>query len=61
MTADTDLHQPEQEIVRTSKTEVACDGGDGAMGHPRVFLHMENGQVECPYCDKLFIYDKTAD
>ena len=52
-----------QEIVYTMQTEVACDGDtsdpSGALGHPRVFLHMENGQVECPYCDKLFIHGEA--
>jgi len=40
-----------------SKT-VACDGGGGALGHPRVFLAIEeSGQVECPYCSRRFVYD----
>lgn len=35
---------------------VACDGGDGALGHPRVYLRMGDGdQAECPYCDRLYI------
>jgi len=48
------IKAPETEKV-TTKT-VSCDGGEGALGHPRVFLNMgDEGQVECPYCDKLFI------
>lgn len=44
------------EILHTDKTEISCDGGEGALGHPRVYLHMDDsGQVECPYCDRLFI------
>ena len=44
-----------QEIVEVSETEVACDGGGGVLGHPRVFLNMGEGrQVECPYCDRIF-------
>ena len=43
------------EIVETDKTRVACDGGGGALGHPRVFLEMGDEHfVECPYCDKRF-------
>jgi uncharacterized Zn-finger protein len=39
-----------------SKT-AACDGGGGALGHPRVFLAIEEtGQVECPYCSRRFVY-----
>ncbi|MEM6934585.1 MAG: zinc-finger domain-containing protein [Pseudomonadota bacterium] len=45
---------PETEEVST--TRVACDGGGGALGHPRVFLSIgPEGWVECPYCDKRFI------
>jgi uncharacterized Zn-finger protein len=47
--------------VHTSKTEVSCTGDGGALGHPTVFLHMENGQVDCPYCDRVFIFEKAAD
>ena len=61
MTDDVKLHQPEQEIVKTAKSEIACDGGGPATGHPRVLLHMENGQVECPYCDRLFVFDADVD
>ena len=28
------------EIVETENTRVACDGGGGALGHPRVYLEM---------------------
>lgn len=45
---------PETKYV-TEKT-VACDGDEGPLGHPRVFLNMgDDGRVECPYCDRLFI------
>lgn len=49
------------ETIMVSDSVVACDGGDGGLGHPRVYLHMgPDGQVECPYCDRLFILDKSA-
>lgn len=46
---------PETKIVETSK--IACDGGEGALGHPRVWLQIpaETGYVECPYCDAQYI------
>jgi len=46
---------PETKIVETSK--VACDGGEGALGHPRVWLQIPDaeGFVECPYCDCKYI------
>lgn len=34
---------------------VQCNGGGGALGHPLVYLRIgTSGQVECPYCDKVF-------
>lgn len=48
------LPPPETKVVET-KT-VACDGDEGPLGHPRVYLNLGNdGKVECPYCDRLFI------
>ena len=45
---------PPPETIEVDSMQVACDGG-GALGHPRVFLNMGGrGQVECPYCDRLF-------
>ena len=44
------------ETAHVDEEIVACDGGAGALGHPRVFLNMEGkGFVDCPYCDKRFI------
>ena len=45
------------EIIYVASTRVACDGGEGALGHPRVYLEMgEEDRVECPYCDRLYVY-----
>jgi uncharacterized Zn-finger protein len=40
-----------------TKARVACDGGDGAAGHPRVWLQIDpdHGFVECGYCDKRYV------
>lgn len=49
---------PETAYVATRR--VACDGlaADPALGHPRVFLQIdETGFVECGYCDKRFILE----
>lgn len=45
------------EIVIVDESRVACDGGEGALGHPRVWLMIpeETGFVECGYCDKKII------
>lgn len=45
---------PEVKIVETEK--VACDGDQGALGHPRVYMTMNSeGMAECSYCDRRFI------
>jgi uncharacterized Zn-finger protein len=44
------------EIVEVTTSRVACDGGGGALGHPKVYLEMgDETFVECPYCDKRFV------
>jgi uncharacterized Zn-finger protein len=49
------------ETIVVEDTIVACDGGEGALGHPRVYLNMaDKGKVECPYCDRLFVLDPNA-
>ncbi len=47
---------PETRIVDSYR--IACDGGQGGLGHPRVWLSLshETGEVECPYCDARFVH-----
>ncbi|MCR8549045.1 zinc-finger domain-containing protein [Salipiger sp. P9] len=47
---------PEIKIVDSHR--IACDGGEGALGHPRVWLNIphDKGYVECPYCDAKYIH-----
>lgn len=54
------IDAPETEYVTT--TRVACDGGEGALGHPRVWLAipLEQGWVDCGYCDKRYILKDGA-
>ena len=43
------------ETVEVETTQVSCDGGGGAHGHPLVYLKIgEEGFVVCPYCDRRF-------
>ena len=47
---------PAPEVIVVRSGRVACDGGGGALGHPRVWLEMgEADFVECPYCDRRFV------
>jgi uncharacterized Zn-finger protein len=53
---------PVTEVV--SAYRVCCDGGEGPLGHPRVWLSIphDTGWVDCGYCDKRFIHeDHVAD
>jgi uncharacterized Zn-finger protein len=44
------------EVIEVEDSTVACDGGGGALGHPRVFLKIAaQGFIECPYCDRKFV------
>jgi uncharacterized Zn-finger protein len=49
------------ETVEIDDMVTACSGSGGALGHPRVFLNLApSGQVECPYCSRLFINPRVA-
>ena len=47
------------EVETVSKMRIACDGGEGALGHPRVWLSIDEktGWVECGYCDKRYVFE----
>ncbi|MEO9822776.1 MAG: zinc-finger domain-containing protein [Paracoccaceae bacterium] len=51
------------ETKSVSSYRVACDGGDGALGHPRVWLQIptDSGCVDCPYCDCRYIHKDHVD
>jgi uncharacterized Zn-finger protein len=49
------------ETVETDEMQVACSGSGGALGHPRVYLNLAPaGQIECPYCSRLFVNRKMS-
>ena len=44
------------ETIEVDRDRVGCDGGGGALGHPLVYLTMDNsGKVDCPYCGRRYI------
>ena len=46
--------EPLETLEVTSKT-VACDGDNGPLGHPRVYLNMgEKDAIDCPYCGRRY-------
>jgi uncharacterized Zn-finger protein len=45
------------ETIYIDSMVAACNGGGGPLGHPKVYLNLSaDGQVECPYCSRLFIH-----
>ena len=48
------------EIIAVNDRTVACDGGDGPLGHPRVFLRIAGDKVMCPYCSRLYVLNPGA-
>jgi uncharacterized Zn-finger protein len=60
MTHAPDFLHPE--IINVTGDKVACDGGGGPIGHPRVYLplYAEIGYVDCPYCDRRYVSTGVA-
>jgi NADH dehydrogenase (ubiquinone) Fe-S protein 6 len=53
---------PPPEVIRVTSTRVACDGDEGSLGHPRVWLQMgAEGWVDCGYCDRRFVLEGAGD
>ncbi len=49
---------PETITVSDGADGVSCDGGGGALGHPKVWYSFDDNEaVECGYCDRVFIKD----
>ncbi len=60
-----------QEIIQDPKAEiilvddnadgVACDGGGGALGHPKTWYSFDGQDiVDCAYCDRRFVKDRAV-
>ena len=58
------------ETITVETTRVACDGlpapmlreagGNNDLGHPRVYLTLQNGEIECPYCSRKYVLAEGA-
>lgn len=52
---------PETIIVDNDADEISCDGGGGALGHPKVWYTFDSqDSVECGYCDRLFVKKRAS-
>lgn len=46
---------PEIFLVPKNADHVACNGGGGALGHPKVYYTFhDQDRVTCGYCDRVF-------
>lgn len=50
------------EAINVDKRDIACDGEGGVLGHPRVFLHIDNNtnKIYCSYCSRLYVLAEGA-
>ena len=48
------------EMIQVDTRVVACDGGDGPLGHPRVWLNIRDKQTFCPYCSRIYVLNPDA-
>jgi uncharacterized Zn-finger protein len=49
------------ETITVDTDRVACDGGGGPLGHPKVYLNLgEEGRIECPYCSRIYLLREGA-
>lgn len=45
------------EVIEVTTRRVSCDGGGGALGHPRVYYTIgDEDFVVCGYCDRRYVY-----
>ena len=49
------------EVITVDTDRVACDGGGGPLGHPKVYLNLgTDGRIECPYCSRIYVLREGA-
>ncbi len=56
------MTRPALETKIVHDWRVACDGGEGGLGHPRVWLQIpqDHGWIECPYCDARMVHESAS-
>ena len=49
------------EVIEVDIKRVACDGGGGTLGHPKIYLEMgAANEVICPYCSRRFVFKERT-
>ena len=60
MSAEAQSPKPEIILVDDHADGVSCDGGGGALGHPKSWYSFgKQDVVECLYCDRIFVKDRA--
>jgi uncharacterized Zn-finger protein len=49
-----------EETITVASRSVGCDGGGGALGHPMIWMRIEDRQVTCPYCSRTYVLAEGA-
>ena len=42
------------DVIPVETRSIGCDGGGGTLGHPMIYLRIEDTQVTCPYCSRTY-------
>ena len=46
----------EEPVVVVKSNHTWCDGGKGALGHPKVYINLDRPEImDCGYCGKRFL------
>ena len=50
-----------QPVRWTHERKVACDGGGGPLGHPKIFINVDKPQVNfCTYCGLPYVRESPS-
>ena len=61
VTTEENMNMATDEPTEVESTVFACDGGSGALGHPRVYLRLgKDGTLKCPYCGRHFVLKRET-
>lgn len=51
---------PDDRVTVTHR-HIACDGGAAHLGHPRIWMKIEDAEVTCPYCSRTYVLAPGAE
>jgi uncharacterized Zn-finger protein len=50
------------EVIPVETRKVACDGGRGGLGHPKIYMQIpaDADHVDCAYCSRRYVLKEGA-